>query len=79
MKCSSLREEVKFSTYLENCLQKKLKHFFKLSWNAWLSLIIVLMFWDVFIFNYGNVLGTILSIEFFQLKGILILLIIFIY
>ena len=79
MKCSSLREELKFSIYLENCLHKKLKHFFKLSWTTWLSLIVVLMFWNVFVLNYDNFLGTILIIGFFPMIGIIILLFIYIY
>jgi hypothetical protein len=49
LKCSSLKPEMKFHVYLEECLLKKLRHFFKLSWTSWISTIIVIMFWNVFV------------------------------
>ena len=51
LKCSSLKPEMKFYVYLEDCLLKKLRHFFKLSWTSWISTIIVIMFWNVFVWN----------------------------
>ena len=51
LKCSSLKPEMKFHVYLEECLLKKLRHFFKLSWTSWISTIIVIMFWNVFVWN----------------------------
>ena len=51
LKCSSLKPEMKFYVYLEDCLLKKLRHFFKLSWTSWISTIIMIMFWNVFVWN----------------------------
>lgn len=78
LKSSSLREELKFSGYLEQCLLKKLRLFFKISWTSWVSLIVILMFWNVFIIP-SSVKTSTIFIMLIPLLGILMSMILYFY
>lgn len=49
LKPSSLRKEMKFNLYLQYCLTEQLRLFFKISWFSWITLIVTIMNWYVFI------------------------------
>lgn len=78
LKASSLREELKFSGYLEQCLLKKLRLFFKLSWTSWVSLVVILMFWNVFIIP-SSVMTSTIFIMLIPLLGILMSMTLYLY
>lgn len=74
LRASSLRKEMKFSIYLEYCLNGRLRHFFKISWTCWVCLIMVAMIWNVFIAHSGILVETIF-IMLIPLLGIVVMLI----
>ena len=71
LKAMSLRQELKFSSYLELCLLRELRLFFKLSWTTWIALVFVMMFWNVFILP-SSVLASTLFIMLIPLVGLII-------
>ena len=40
-----------FSLYLEYCLAKNLRLFFKISWTCWIIAVILIMFWNIYLVN----------------------------
>lgn len=78
LKSVSLRDEMSFSFYLSQCLLRKLRLFFKISWTTWLSLIFALMFWYVLIVPSSALTQT-LCVMLIPLVGIGITLGIYIY
>lgn len=78
LKSSSLRKDLKFSYYLEQCFLGKLRQFFKISWTGWVGIIVTSMFWYVFIVP-ASILAATIFIMIIPLLGIIITLGIYIY
>ena len=78
LKSSSLRKDLKFSYYLEQCLLGKLRQFFKITWTGWVGIIVTLMFWNVFIVP-ASILAATIFLMTIPLFGILISLGIYFY
>lgn len=78
LKSSSLRKNLKFSYYLEQCLLGKLRQFFKISWTGWVGIIVTLMLWNVFIVP-ASILSATIFLMIIPLLGIIISLGIYLY
>ena len=78
LKSSSLRKELKFSYYLEQCLLQKLRQFFKISWTSWVGIIICVLFWNVYIVP-ASVKAMTIFLMLIPLLGLLISLSLYFY
>ena len=48
-KPSNLRKDFNFALYIEQCLIKRLSHFFGITWMCWISSVLSILFWNVII------------------------------
>ena len=78
LKSCSLNKDLEFSFYLESCLLKRFKLFFKISWTCWFSFIISLMIYNVFI-SKTSILTKTVILMIIPILGVIIVSFIYFY